>query len=143
MRRNDSYLNAANHVFVHHAHRHDPNRNSRPAYLLRESVREGKRVTKRTLANLSALPIEQIEAIRRVLKGEKLGPVGDGLECIASRHHGHVDAMRTAMARLGLDKLIDTKASRSRDLVTAMVAGRIIAPAARHGRHLGRHDFGG
>ena len=107
-----------------------PNRNSRPAYLLRESVREGKRVTKRTLANLSALPIEQIEAIRRVLKGEKLGPVGDGLECIASRHHGHVDAMRTAMARLGLDKLIDTKASRSLDLVTAMVAGRIIAPAA-------------
>ena len=107
-----------------------PNRNSRPAYLLRESVRIGKRVTKRTLANLSSLPIEQIEAIRRVLKGEKLGPVGDGLECIASRHHGHVDAVRTAMTRLGFDKLIDAKASRSRDLVMAMVAGRIIAPDA-------------
>ena len=49
-----------------------PNRNSRPAYLLRESVREGKRVRKRTLANLSALPIEQIEAIRRILKGERM-----------------------------------------------------------------------
>ena len=107
-----------------------PNRNSRPAYLLRESVRVGKRVTKRTLANLSSLPIEQIEAIRRVLKGEKLGPVGDGLECIASRHHGHVDAVRTAMVRLGFDKLIDAKAQRSRDLVMAMVAGRIIAPEA-------------
>ena len=107
-----------------------PNRNSRPAYLLRESVREGKRVTKRTLANLSALPIEQIEAIRRVLKGEKLGPIGDGLECVATRQHGHVEAVRTAMARLGLDKLIDAKASRSRDLVMAMVAGRIIAPEA-------------
>ena len=33
-----------------------PNRNSRPAYLLRESVREGKRVRKRTPANLSSLP---------------------------------------------------------------------------------------
>ena len=107
-----------------------PNRNSRPAYLLRESVREGKRVTKRTLANLSALPIEQIEAIRRVLKGEKLGPVGDGFECIATRQHGHVDAVRTAMVRLGFDKLIDAKASRSRDLVMAMVVGRIIAPEA-------------
>ena len=107
-----------------------PNRNSRPAYLLRESVREGKRVTKRTLANLSSLPIEQIEAIRRVLKGEKVGPVGDGLECIASRQHGHVDAVRKAMARLGFDKLIDAKASRSRDLVMAMVAARIIAPDA-------------
>ena len=107
-----------------------PNRNSRPAYLLRESVREGKRVTKRTLANLSSLPIEQIEAIRRVLKGETLGPVGDGFECVASRQHGHVDAVRTAMARLGFDKLIDAKASRSRDLVMAMVATRIIAPEA-------------
>lgn len=107
-----------------------PNRNSRPAYLLRESVREGKRVTKRTLANLSALPIEQIEAIRRVLKGEKLGPVGDGLECVGTRQHGHVEAVRTAMARLGFDKLIDAKASRSRDLVMAMVVGRIIAPEA-------------
>ena len=105
-----------------------PNRNSRPAYLLRESVREGKRVTKRTLANLSSLPIEQIEAIRRVLKGETLGPIGGGLECVSSRQHGHVEAVRTAMARLGFDKLIDAKASRSRDLVMAMVAGRIIAP---------------
>ena len=107
-----------------------PNRNSRPAYLLRESVRDGKRVTKRTLANLSSLPIEQIEAIRRVLKGEKLGPVGDGFECVASRHHGHVEAVRTAMARLGFDKLIDAKSSRARDFVVAMVAGRIIAPEA-------------
>jgi Transposase DDE domain len=107
-----------------------PNRNSRPAYLLRESVRDGKRVRKRTLANLSSLPIEQIEAIRRVLKGETLGPVGDGLECVTSRHHGHVEAVRTAMTRLGFGKLIDAKHSRTRDLVVAMVAGRIIAPEA-------------
>ena len=107
-----------------------PNRGSRPTYLLRKSVRDGRRVKSETLANLSALPIEQIEAIRRVLKGEKLGPVGDSFECIASRGHGHVEAVRTAMARLGVDKLIDTKASRSRDLVVAMIAGRIIAPEA-------------
>ena len=37
---------------------------------------------------------------------------------------------RKAMTRLGFDKLIDAKASRSRDLVMAMVAGRIIAPEA-------------
>ena len=68
-----------------------PNRNSRPTYLLRESVRDGKRVKKRLLANLSSL---QIEMIRLVLKGEKLGPVADGLEVICSRPHGHVDAVR-------------------------------------------------
>jgi len=107
-----------------------PNRNSRPTYLLRESVRDGKRVRKRTLANLSSLPINQIEAIRRVLKGEKLGPVGGGLECLASRHHGHVEAVRTAMARLGFDRLIDAKTSHERQVVVAMVAARIIAPEA-------------
>ena len=107
-----------------------PNRNSKPAYLLRESVRDGTRVRKRTLANLSALPLDQIEAIRRVLKGEKLGPVTDGLEVIGSQHHGHVDAVLTAMRRLGFDKLIDGRASRSRSLVLAMVAGRILAPQA-------------
>ena len=107
-----------------------PNRGCRPTYLLRKSVRDGRHVKSETLANLSALPIEQIEVIRRVLKGEKLGPVGDSLECVATRQHGHVEAVRTAMARLGFDKLIDAKAQRSRDLVMAMVAGRIIAPEA-------------
>lgn len=107
-----------------------PNRNSPPAILLRESIRDGKRVRKRTLANLSALPIEQAEMIRRVLKGEKLGPVEDALEVVRSLTHGHVEAVRTAMARLGFDKLIDAKSSRTRDLVVAMVAGRIIAPEA-------------
>jgi transposase len=107
-----------------------PNRNSRPAYLLRESVREGKRVRKRTLANLSSLPLDQIEAIRRVLKGEKLGPMGNGLEVVRSRAHGHVEAVTTAMKRLGLAKLLDARPSRERDLVMAMVAERIIAPEA-------------
>jgi hypothetical protein len=107
-----------------------PNRGSPPAILLRESIREGKRVRKRTIANLSALPIAQAEMIRRVLKGEKLGPVESALEVVRSQAHGHVEAVLTAMRRLGLDKLIDTKASRERDLVVAMVAGRIIAPEA-------------
>jgi hypothetical protein len=107
-----------------------PNRDSRPAYLLRESVREGKRVRKRTLANLSSLPLDQIEAIRRILKGEKLGPVEDGLEVVRSRAHGHVEAVLGAMRRLGFEKLIDAKASRERTLVVAMVAERILAPEA-------------
>jgi DDE family transposase len=107
-----------------------PNRGSKPAILLRESIREGKRIRKRTIANLSALSLEQAEAIRLVLKGGQLAPAGGGLECLRSLPHGHVEAVRTAMRRLGFDKLIDGKASRGRDLVVAMVAGRIIAPEA-------------
>ena len=43
------------------------NRNSRPAILLRESFREGKRVRKRTIANLTDWPAAKIEALRAVL----------------------------------------------------------------------------
>jgi Transposase DDE domain len=107
-----------------------PNRGSPPAILLRESIREGKRVRKRTIANLSALPIAQAEMIRRVLKGEKLGPLESALDVVRSQHHGHVEAVLTAMRRLGFHKLIDAKSSRERGLVLAMVAGRIIAPEA-------------
>src|SRR5215470_12144798 len=107
-----------------------PNRRSPPAILLRESIREGGRVRKRTIANLSALPIEQAEMIRRVLKGEKLGPLESALEVVSSRHHGHVAAVLTAMRRLGFEKLVEAKPSHERDLVAAMVAERIIAPEA-------------
>ena len=105
-----------------------PNRGARPAYLLRESYREGGRVHKRTLANLSALSDEQILAIRAVLRGEQLGTVGERFEAIASRAHGHVQAVRVAMRRLGFESLLAARPSRQRDLVLAMVAARIVAP---------------
>jgi hypothetical protein len=105
-----------------------PNRGARPAYLLRESYREGARVHKRTLANLSSLSEEQILAIRAVLRGEQLGPVTQRFEAIASRAHGHVQAVRVAMQRLGFDALLGSRPSRQRDLVCAMVAARVLAP---------------
>jgi transposase len=105
-----------------------PNRGARPSYLLRESYREGERVRKRTLANLSSLSDEQIMAIRAVLRGEDLGPVTDRFEAIASRPHGHVEAVRVAMQHLGFESLLASRPSRQRDLVCAMVAARIVAP---------------
>jgi len=105
-----------------------PNRDSRPVYLLRESFREGTRVRKRTLANLSALPDEQIFAIRAILRGETLTPAAELFEAIASRPHGHVQAVALAMHRLGFAQLIATRPSPERDLVCAMVAARVLAP---------------
>ena len=105
-----------------------PNRGARPAYLLRESYREGARVHKRTLANLSSLSDEQILAIRAVLRGEQLGPVAQCFEITASRAQGHVQAVSVAMQRLGLASLVASKACRERELVLAMVASRILAP---------------
>ena len=49
-----------------------PNRHSPPAILLRESYRENGKVKSRTLANLSKLPPDTIEVLRRSLKGEQL-----------------------------------------------------------------------
>src|ERR1700716_3765126 len=53
-----------------------PNRNSPPAILLRESYRDGDKIRKRTLANLSDWPGAKIEALRRVLRGDAVAPVG-------------------------------------------------------------------
>jgi len=47
-----------------------PNRNSPPAILLREARRQGKRIVKVTLANLSHLTPQRIDILRRALKGE-------------------------------------------------------------------------
>ena len=105
-----------------------PNRNSRPAYLLRESYREGKKVKKRTLANLSSLSDEQLAAIRAILQGQVLRPVESLFEVIESRPQGHVEAVRVAMSKLGLPALLAARPSRERDLVVAMVAARILAP---------------
>ena len=108
-----------------------PNRNSKPAVLLRESYREGKAVRKRTLANLSSLPMDQVEAIRRILKGHKLMGIDEVFEKVSSRQHGHVKAVLGAMNRLGFDRLLASRRSRERDLVVAMVAWRIIRPDSK------------
>jgi len=105
-----------------------PNRSSPPAILLREGYREGGKVKNRTLANLSKLPPEAIEALRRVLKGEHLVSSEELFEIVenGSRAHGNVDAVITAMRRLKFPNLISSRPSRERDLIVAMVAARII-----------------
>jgi len=108
-----------------------PNRKSPPAILLRESIRQGGKIVKRTLANLSALSIEQAEAIRAVLKGEPLAPVDELFDIIRSRSHGAVQAVGSAMKRLRLGTLLDRKASRERDLVLAMIAARVVDPQSK------------
>jgi len=109
-----------------------PNRNSPPAILLRESYREKGKVKNRTLANLSSLPAQSIEILRRSLKGENL-VLTDAFEIVedGSPAHGHVDAVMTAMRRLDFSRLISSRRSRQRDLVVAMVAARILEPKSK------------
>jgi len=108
-----------------------PNRKSPPAILLRESVRRGKKIMKRTIANLSSLSIEQAESIRKILKGEKLVRPEEHFDVLRSSAHGHVDAVLLTIRRLGLDKLIAGRRCKERDLVIAMIASRILCPQSK------------
>ena len=55
-----------------------PNRNSPPAILLRESFRDGAKIKKRTIANLSDWPAELVEGLRTLLKGGTATPADRG-----------------------------------------------------------------
>jgi transposase len=108
-----------------------PNRTSPPAVLLRESAREGNKIRKRTLANLSHWPDEQVETLRRVLKGERLVGLEDSLEIVRSLPHGHVAAVLGTLQQLKLDHIVDHRGSRQRELVVAMIVARILDPQSK------------
>lgn len=108
-----------------------PNRNSRPAILLREGWREGKKVRKRTLANLTDWPGDKVEALRRLLKGERLVAAQDAFAIERSLPHGHVEALLAMTRRIGLDRLLAAKPCRERDLVLAMILERLLHPASK------------
>jgi hypothetical protein len=108
-----------------------PNRGSPPAILLRQAWREGKKIRKRTLANLSDWPAAQIEALRKVLRGETLVSPSDLFSVERSTPHGHVEAVLGTMRKLGLPALIASKPSRQRELVLAMVAERLVRPCSK------------
>jgi len=97
-------------------------------HLLRRSYREGGSVKNETLGNLSHLPDDLVDIIRRALQGETFVPLGQAFEVLRSRAHGHVQAVTAAMQRLGFASLIASKPCRERDLVLTMVASRILAP---------------
>ena len=78
-----------------------PNRGSSPTVLLRESYREGAKVAKRTLANLSSLSAAQIEAIRAALRGEALQPLAQSFEITQSRSYGHATGRATGRGGRG------------------------------------------
>ena len=87
-----------------------PNRKSPPAILLRESYREGGKVKKRTLCNLTHWPPAQVEALRQMLQGGTVVPrFEDSLEVVRSRPHGHVAAVLGTARRLGLEGLLSAR----------------------------------
>jgi Transposase DDE domain len=116
-----------------------PNRKSPPAVLLRESYREGGKVKKRTLANLSQLPQALLDGIAALLAGGKVAPADasaaePGFEIVRSLAHGHVAAVRGMIRKLGLDRTLQGRSQverRVRDIIEAMLVQRIIAAGSK------------
>src|SRR6266511_1860061 len=98
------------------------------SHLLRRSFREDGKVKNETVGNLSHLPEPLVELIRRSLRGESFAPASERLEIIASKSQGAIQAVRTAMRRLGFDELLSSRPCPERNVVAAMVAARIVEP---------------
>src|SRR5712692_9162046 len=99
--------------------------------LVRRSIREGKRVRKETIANLSRLPAEAIEAVRRVLGGETLLATEEAFAIERSLPHGHVAAVLGTARRLGFERLLGRARTRERDLCLAMVCQRLLRAGSK------------
>jgi hypothetical protein len=109
-----------------------PNRNSPPAILLRESYRAGGKVCKRTLCNLSDWPGAHVEGLRGVLKGGTVIPADrDAFTVTRSLPHGHVAAALGTSRKIGLDRLLGPDGNRCRDLVLALLVGRVLTPVSK------------
>lgn len=99
-------------------------------HLLRRTYREDGKVKHETLANLTALPDDVIEAVRRSLKGEVLVPAGEAVTIERSLPHGDVAAVMAQAKALGLPGLLGP-AGRQRDLALALIVSRVVHPATK------------
>jgi hypothetical protein len=94
---------------------------------LRRTYRDGPAVRNETVANLSMLPPEAIDAIEATLKGQTLVPAGTEFSIVRSLPHGHVAAVAAMAHQLGLPALLGP-AGRRRDIVLALIISRVVRP---------------
>ena len=99
-------------------------------HLLRRSYREGGKVRKQTLANLSHLPDAAIEAVRLVLAGKTVVDADAGVEVTRSLQHGHVAAVAAQARALGFPALLGPPCPQ-RDLAYALIISRVVRPASK------------
>jgi len=109
-----------------------PNRHSPPAILLRESYRQGGKIKKRTLLNLSDWPADRIAGFKMLLKGGTVIPSDhQAITIIRSLPHGHVATALGTARKIGLDRLLGPDGNRCRDLVLALVVSRLLEPGSK------------
>jgi Transposase DDE domain len=98
--------------------------------LVRRTYRDGSKVRHETLANLSKLPAEVIDAIEAGLKGQALVPAEAACTVVRSLPHGHVAAVAAMAHRLGFPALLGPPC-RSRDLAVGLIISRVVRPTSK------------
>ena len=100
--------------------------------LLRRSFREGGKVKHETLGNLTQLPPDVIDFVKRRLSGElDADAPHSSFEIIRSLPHGNVAAVLQTAKQLGLDGLLASRPCRERDLIMALVVARVLSPRSK------------
>jgi len=100
-------------------------------HLLRRTFREDGKVKHETVGNISHLPPDLIEIVRRRLQGESPPGGGEGVEILRSLPHGHVVAVLGTLRAIGLESMIASRPSLERTLIVAMIVARVIDPRSK------------
>ena len=109
----------------------DGERRAYPCHLLRRSFRDEQgKPRKETLANLSALPLDAIDVLRKVLKGATMVDADAAFDTERSVPHGDVAAAHVMAARLKLKQLLGP-AGRERDIAYALILSRAVRPRSK------------
>jgi hypothetical protein len=99
--------------------------------ILRRSYREDGKVKHENLGNLSHLPEDTIEVLRRSLAGEVLVSATDVFEIERSLPHGHVAAILGVLRDLDLERLLGRESCRQRDLIVALICQRLLGAGSK------------
>jgi len=106
-------------------------RHTTTCYLLRRSYRDDNgKPRKETLANLSDLPEEAINALRLVLRGRTLVDAESGFDAERSVPHGDVAAAHVMAGTLGLRSMLGPPC-RERDIAYALILSRMVRPKSK------------
>ncbi len=108
------------------------NKRGRDTVLLRQAWREGKRIRKKTIANLTDMPPAIINGIDAVIRGgvaySRIDPI---FSISRALPHGHVAAVLGTAQAIGLEHILHPSVSRQRTLALAAVVARVVAPDSK------------
>lgn len=100
--------------------------------LLRRSFRKDGKVQHETLGNLTRLPPDVIEFVKRRLSGElDADAPRSSFEIVRSLPHGNVAAVLQTAKQLGLEELLASRPCRERELIMALVVARVLSPRSK------------